>query len=139
MNYNYSNFTNPQQYTNYGKNIPMKIYKSNSQNIMAQKMIKNYNSNSNRITTNNNKVYNNNFNTITAKRQKKSNKKKVKFNDKVCVINVESYKEYNKIDDNDFLNNLYNANNNIYNTNNVNSVQHQSNAKKANNCECNII
>ena len=51
----------------------------------------------------------------------------------------QSYKEYNKIDDNDFLNNLYNANNNNYITNNNNSVQNQGNAKKTNNCECNII
>ena len=140
MNYNYSNFTNPQQYTNYGKYLPLKIYKSNSQNIMAEKKIKNNSDNSNSQSTNNNKIYNNNNNTtITAKRKKKSNNKKVKFNDKVCVINVESYKEYNKIDDNDFLNNLYKANNNNYITNNNNSVQHQGNAKKTNNCECNII
>ena len=60
MNYNYSNFTNPHQYTSYGKNLPLKAYISNPQNKMIRKkIIINKNNNSNNHKINNNKTFNN--------------------------------------------------------------------------------
>ena len=47
MNYNYSNFTNLQQYTSYAKNLPSKLYNSNPQDKMVQKNIINNNNSKN--------------------------------------------------------------------------------------------
>ena len=78
--------------------------------MIQKKTIINKNNNSNNHKINNNKTYNNNFTPIPVKRKKKVNNKKVKFNDKVCVINVECFKEFNKIDDNPYFDNLNNEN-----------------------------
>ena len=132
MNYNYSNFTNPQQYITYGKNLTSKMYNSNPQNKMVQNKLINQNNN-NIYLVNNNKIENNiNYVPKPAIRKKKGNTKKVKFNNKVCVINVECYKEFNKIDDNAYLNDFFNDKIN-------NSAQDKTNAQKTKNCECNII
>ena len=60
------------------------------------------------------------------------NKKRVKFNEDVQVIKVQSYKEYNKIEDvdiniNDFFDGGGNRQNNI------------KKRKKGDKCECNLI
>ena len=132
MNYNYSNFTNPQQYTTYGNNLTSKMYNSNPQNKLVQNKLINQNNN-NKYLVNNNKIgHNSNFVPKPVIRKKKGNIKKVKFNNKVCVINVECYKEFNKIDDNAYLNDFFNDKIN-------NSTQDKSYAQKTKNCECNII
>ena len=134
MNYNYSNFTNPEQYISYGKNLPSKLYNSNpKENIVPKNII---NKSDNKINIiNNNENYNNNFTPISFNKKKKVNKKKVKFNDKVCVIKIESYKEFNKIDDNPNLNKVYNNNYNTYYNNNDQNKSDQ----KTKNCECHIM
>ena len=92
----------------------------------------------------------------------KANDKKVSFNNKVVEINVESYKDYNKLNSygeeeiyenlelkDEIINKLekktlldnreknYNKNNNNYNNNNNNAVQ--SRLKKENECCCQIF
>ena len=142
MNYNYSNFANLQQYTSYAKNLPSKLYNSNPQDKMVQKNIIN-NNNSKNHAVNDIETYNNNCTPLSVKKKKKGSKKKVKFNDKVCVIKVESYKEFNKIDDNPYLDKLYKElykeNINKFNTIYNNNAQNKSNAKKTKNCECHIM
>ena len=142
MNYNYSNFANLQQYTSYAKNLPSKLYNSNPQDKMIQKNIINNNNSKNHVV-NDIETYNNNCTPLSVKKKKKGSKKKVKFNDKVCVIKVESYKEFNKIDDNPYLDKLYKElykeNINKFNTIYNNNAQNKSNAKKTKNCECHIM
>ena len=142
MNYNYSNFANLQQYTSYAKNLPSKLYNSNPQDKMIQKNIINNNNSKNHVV-NDIETYNNNCTPLSVKKKKKGSKKKVKFNDKVCVIKVESYKEFNKIDDNPYLDKLYKElykeNINKFNTTYNNNAQNKSNAKKTKNCECHIM
>ena len=142
MNYNYSNFTNLQQYTSYAKNLPSKLYNSNPQDKMVQENIIN-NNNSKNHAVNDIETYNNNCTPLSVKKKKKGSKKKVKFNDKVYVIKVESYKEFNKIDDNPYLDKLYKElykeNINKFNTIYNNNAQNKSNAKKTKNCECHIM
>ena len=142
MNYNYSNFANLQQYTSYAKNLPSKLYNSNPQDKMVQKNIINNNNSKNHVV-NDIETYNNNCTPLSVKKKKKGSKKKVKFNDKVCVIKVESYKEFNKIDDNPYLDKLYKElykeNINKFNTIYNNNAQNKSNAKKTKNCECHIM
>ena len=67
-------------------------------------------------------------------KRKKSNKK-VKFNDKIEIINVESYKEFNKIDDEEiYFQEYYNT---IYN-NELPKKQEINNKKKCDDCTCHI-
>ena len=86
------------------------------------------------------RTYDNNTNNNHIIKRKKSNKK-VKFNDKVEIVYVESYKNYNKIyDDDDFnINNylIYYTNNctNNNNNNNTNNI----NRNKCSDCNCHII
>ena len=121
MNYNYANFTNPQQYNNYARNILPKVINSNIQNQTPQK----------RVVS---KTNNNNFAPKSAKRNSRNNKKNVKFDENVKVIKVVSYKEYNKLDDN----NLINGKINNYNSDYVNTGPN-NNDRKTKNCECNIF
>ena len=80
------------------------------------------------------------YNNRNISKKKKSNKR-VKFNDKVDVVNVESYKEYNKIEDveinfQEYLLQIQNYSNMSQNNdnNNVNDKK-----KKCDNCTCYII
>ena len=122
MNQSFCNYINPQQYSNYAKNLTPRAIISNSQNLAVQKNV----------------GYNNNFAPQSVKRNSRNNKKNVKFNEKVCVIKVVSYKEYNKFDDKTGLNNVYNSKNNKYNSNYVNTDPNNI-GKKTKNCECNIM
>ena len=136
MNHSNCSYINPQQYNNYAKNLTPRAIISNSQNLAVQKKV-GYNNNINN-TINNNKTYNNNFAPQSVKRNSRNNKKNVKFNENVCVIKVVSYKEYNKIDDNTGLDNVYNGKINKYNSNYVNTDPNNID-KKTKNCECNIM
>ena len=136
MNHSYCSYINPQQYNNYTKNNGPKSIISNSQNMAVQKRV-GYNNKINN-TFNNNKTYNNNFAPKKVKMNSRNNKKNVKFNEKVSVIKVVSYKEYNKIDDNTGLNDVYNGKTNKYNSHYVNTDPNDID-KKTKNCECNII
>ena len=99
---------------------------------MVQENIIN-NNNSKNHAVNDIETYNNNCTPLSVKKKKKGSKKKVKFNDKVYVIKVESYKEFNKIDDNPYLDKLYKElykeNINKFNTIYNNNAQNKSNAK----------
>ena len=123
--YNYSN--NNQNINNYNQQNQINIQPYNTSNTDYTNNISyyNYNNYSNYIYNNNN----NNFQPIVKVKKKKLNNKKVKFNESVCVIKVESYKEFNKLEDDDsnldYINN-YNKNINI-------------NKKKGDKCECIII
>ena len=75
-------------------------------------------------------------------KRKKSNKK-VKFNDKVDIIPVESYKEFNKSDE-DYENKIleyFKKNYNDYNNNSSisHSTEQKRNNKKFCNCTCFIL
>ncbi len=77
----------------------------------------------------------------TEKLKRKKSNKRVKFNDNVDIVYVESYKEFNKIDDDDF--NIYDyidqyANNDTNNNNN-NLTKNNNNKKKDCGCTCLII
>ena len=77
-----------------------------------------------------------NINNNNQFKRKKSNKK-VKFNDNIEIVNVESYKQYNKIDDEYFNINSYIAN--YINQNNANANNNKINRKKCSDCSCYII
>ena len=68
-------------------------------------------------------------------KKKKSSNKRVKFNNKVDIIEVENYKEYNKIDDDDINYQVYFSSYNNY----VIPKKEKINKKKCNDCICNII
>ena len=123
--FNYSNNNN----YNITNSNPNYIIQHNQNNLKS--MYRN-SSNFSNGTSNSNKnkfVYYGNGIQPKDKIKKKNEKNKtVKFNDKVNVIKVESYKEYNKIDD-DF--------DNIFN----NECKHNTNKtkKKGDSCECKIL
>ena len=108
-------------------------------------MIRNDNSISSIQTDNtrNKEIVNKNTNNIN----KKKSKKMVRFNNNVVVINVESYKDYNKLysyDDEDIYNNYLMKNEyqnyyeNVVNNNNINK-KYETPKKKENECCCNIF
>ena len=137
MNHNYSSFMNPQQYNNFTKNIAPKSIISNPTNMAVQKKGV-YNNNINN-TINKNKTNTNNFGQPkSVKMNGRNNKKNVKFNEKVSVIKVVSYKEYNKIDDNTGLNNSYNDRINNYKSKYINTDPNNY-EKKTKNCDCSIM
>ena len=112
------NIYNYNQFQGFNTNI---IQKNNTtiNNITSNlNSINNINNNSN-----NNLNKNNNINNIIDKEKKP--KKSVKFIDKVDVLLVESYKDYNKIEEEELYNNYY-SNNKVY-------------TKSDKNCECNIL
>ena len=63
--------------------------------------------------------------------KKNGKNKTVKFNETVSVIKVESYKKYNKIDDEINIDNILN--------NDYNYKQNGKSQKKEKNCECKIV
>ena len=69
-------------------------------------------------------------------KKKKSSNKRVKFNNKVDIIEVENYKEYNKIDEDDMYNyqDYFSSYNSYFNT-----KKEKINKKKCNDCICYII
>ena len=95
--------------------------------------------------TQNNEIANKNTNMINQTK----NKKKVRFNNNVVVINVESYKEYNKLysyDEDDICNNYLmkdeyqNYFENAINNNNYNiRKKYETSKKKEDECCCNIF
>ena len=63
--------------------------------------------------------------------KKNGKNKTVKFNETVSVIKVESYKKYNKIDDEINIDNILN--------NDYNYKQNGKSQRKEKNCECKIV
>ena len=120
-NYNISN-SNPNYIIQYNQNNLQSMYR-NSNNF----------SNNTNISNKNTFVYYENTqqpenNNIIKKNGKN---KTVKFNEAVGVIEVESYKKYNKIDDDINIDNILN--------NDYNYKQNGKSKKKEKNCECKIV
>ena len=119
--YNVTN-SNPNYISEYNQNKLKAMYRDGSNFSNGT-----YNSNKNKF------VYYDNGKQPGSDQKKKNGKNKtVKFNDKVSVIKVQSYKEYNKIDDDinidNILNNDYNYKQNT-----------KKDKKKGNSCECKIV
>ena len=101
--------------------------KSQIQNINIYNTcpLKNYNNNRNDNINVINKAINE-LNSINDEDKPKKQKKKVNFSKKVDVLFVESYKEYNKIEEDDpHLNNIYG--------------KEKESHKSGKNCDCTII
>ena len=115
------------------------LYNENERKILS-------NSLNNNITSSPSRIYSkfkysatpqdDNINNNNQFKRKKSNKK-VKFNDNIEIVNVESYKQYNKIDEEYFNINSYIAN--YINQNNPNTNNNKINRKKCGDCSCYII
>ena len=84
----------------------------------------------------------NNINDNNTQTKRKKSNKRVKFNDNIEIVNVESYKEYNKIYEDEFNNNEYNEYSNYIN-NYINQCTKTKNNKinrsKCSDCICLII
>ena len=119
--YNVTN-SNPNYISEYNQNKLKAMYRDDSNFSNGT-----YNSNKNKF------VYYDNGQQPGSDQKKKNGKNKtVKFNDKVSVIKVQSYKEYNKIDDDINIDNILN--------NNYNYKQNtKKDKKKGNSCECKIV
>ena len=118
--YNVTN-SNPNYISEYNQNKLKAMYRDGSNFSNST-----YNSNKNKF------VYYDNGQQPGSDQKKKNGKNKtVKFNDKVSVIKVQSYKEYNKIDDDINIDNILN--------NDYNYKQNTKNKKKGNSCECKIV
>ena len=126
---NYTNNNNNQY--NYTNNYPNQNYfnQINQNNLKA--MYRNSSNFSNSSSNNNsNNKYKLKYVEINNKKPNRP-KKKVKFNGNVTIIKVESYKEYNKIDEDINLDNIFNS---------VGPKQAINiNKKKGDNCECTLI
>ena len=122
------NYTNNQQCTNNNQII------NNNNQLNQINMNPYYISNCN---NNNNNYYtqyqfnNNNFQPIVKFKKNKTKNKAVKFNENISIVNVPSFKEYNKLDEDDINLN----NNNDFNNKKINI----NGKKKGDNCECIII
>ena len=120
-NNNQYNYTNNYQNQNYFSQI-------NQNNLKA--MYRNSSNFSNSSNNNSNNKYKLKYVEINNKNPNRP-KKKVKFNGNVTIIKVESYKEYNKIDEDINLDNIFNS---------VGPKQAINiNKKKGDNCECTLI
>ena len=123
---NYSNNNSQYNYTNKYKNQNYyNIRNQNDLNAMYRT-----DSNYSNINKSPKMVYEEDYTKL--KKKNIGNKKRVKFNEDVQVIKVQSYKEYNKIEDvdiniNDFFDGGGNRQNNI------------KRRKKGDKCECNLI
>ena len=123
---NYSNNNSQYNYTNKYKNQNYyNIRNQNDLNAMYRT-----DSNYSNINKSPKMVYEEDYTKL--KKKNIVNKKRVKFNEDVQVIKVQSYKEYNKIEDvdiniNDFFDGGGNRQNNI------------KKRKKGDKCECNLI
>ena len=124
-----NNYSNNTQY-NYINKFPNQNYLTQSTNNNLK--LKYINSNNNKFSSNKYKL-NNSYNQTAPPRKKRVNKKNVSFNQNIMVIKVQSYKEYNKLDDDINLENILN--------NDVNKQKPSINInkKKGDNCECIII
>ena len=126
--YNGINYTNNTQY-NYTNNFPNQSYFSQQNQINIDTL---YRSNSNLTNNANDSNKNNlsdyNCNQPASRKKKPGNKKKVTFNEHVIIINVDSYKEYNKIYDDINIDTLFN--------NDFNNKPNIVINKKKDKCEC---
>ena len=138
-NTNYSKGSISTNHTDYNRNSKPINNIKHAKTFERNKNI-NYNkiNNPNINNINHNQTFNSNkVQPTSAKKKRVGNKKKVKFNEKVSVITVVSYKKYNKIDDNLGLEDIYNKSCNFdYNDNMANN---NSKKNKGNNCECYIF
>ena len=145
QNYPYTNnnqyyIQNPQQYPN-TINFPnqsqiQNIYNLNpiqgfNSNIIQKQNIEiNNNTNNTNLNNSNNSNNSNNINIFIDKPKKP--KKNVKFTEKVDILLVESYKEYNKIDE-ELYNNFYG------NEEMKDEVKKKVDGTTGKNCECIIL
>ena len=137
---NYNNYSNNNQIFYGAQNIPNSKYYKNQYEVYET--YSNHSTQSNFSNNHYNNViyinnYNNNYQILnkgkTLKPKSKNKiKKKVKFNEVVDVILVQSYKKYNKEDDDSSYSDCFREDNPYKDNNNKNH-------KKANKCECNII
>ena len=129
-----NNYENNTQ-NNYTNKYPNQNYLSQSFNNNLQSIyINNSNFSTNESFSNNYKLNNSYISNQTVpQRKKNANKKKVTFNQNVMVIKVQSYKEYNKLDDDINLENLLNSDANKQ------KINFNIDKKKGDRCECFII
>ena len=123
---NYSNNNSQYNYTNKYKNQNYyNIKNQNDLNAMYRT-----DSNYSNINKTPKMVYEEDYTKL--KKNNIGNKKRVKFNEDVQVIKVQSYKEYNKIEDVDInINDFF-----VGDGNRQNNIKKR---KKGDKCECNLI
>ena len=123
---NYSNNNSQYNYTNNYKNQNYyNIKNQNDLNAMYRT-----DSNYSNINKTPKMVYEEDYTKL--KKKNIGNKKRVKFNEDVQVIKVQSYKEYNKIEDVDInINDFF-----VGDGNRQNNIKKR---KKGDKCECNLI
>ena len=123
---NYSNNNSQYNYTNKYKNQNYyNIKNQNDLNAMYRT-----DSNYSNINKTPKMVYEEDYTKL--KKKNIGNKKRVKFNEDVQVIKVQSYKEYNKIEDVDInINDFF-----VGDGNRQNNIKKR---KKGDKCECNLI
>ena len=123
---NYSNNNSQYNYTNNYKNQNYyNIKNQNDLNAMYRT-----DSNYSNINKTPKMVYEEDYTKL--KKNNIGNKKRVKFNEDVQVIKVQSYKEYNKIEDVDInINDFF-----VGDGNRQNNIKKR---KKGDKCECNLI
>ena len=124
------NYSNNTQY-NYTNNYPNQNYFEQQNQNLLNAMYRNHsNLSTNSYSSNKYKLT---YTEPTPRKKKSGKKKTVKFNEQVNIIQVQSYKEYNKLDDDINLENLLN------NDTNKQKQHFNINKKKGDNCECIII
>ena len=126
-NYNISN-SNPNYIIQHNQNDLKAMYRDGS--TFSNSTI---NTNKNKFVYYDYDLYpRNNINNINNINKKNGKHKTVKFDDKIKVIKVESYKKYNKIDDEINIDNILN--------NDYNYKQNGNKGKKkGDSCECKIV
>ena len=130
-----NNYSNNTQYNyNYTKKFPNQNYISQFYNNNLNSIYNNSNFINNASYSNKHKL-NNSYkdNQTVPPKKKRTINKKVTFNQHVKVIKVQSYKEYNKLDDDINLENLFN------NDTNKQKQTFNIDKKKGDRCECVII
>ncbi len=124
MNMNYTNNNN--QFNNYQNE---NYFNQKTQNNL-QAMYRNSSNFSNNTSYSNNKYKLHYSNADNYQKKRNGKQKSVKFNEKVNIIKIESYKQYNKIDDDINLDNIIN---------NGHKQRINIDKKKGDNCECILI
>ena len=121
------NYSNNTQY-NYTNNYPNQNYFEQQNQNLLNAMYRNHsNLSTNSYSSNKYKLT---YTEPTPRKKKSGKKKTVKFNEQVNIIQVQSYKEYNKIDDDINIDTFFN--NDYYN----NKPNININKKKGDKCEC---
>ena len=125
------NYSNNSSY-NFSNSNPNFIIQHNQNNLNSMYMNNSNLSNSTNVSNKNKFVYyGNDLQPVNNIKKKNGKNKTVKFNDKVSVIKVQSYKQYNKLDDVISMDNILN--------NDYNYKQNINGKKKGDSCECKIV